>query len=339
MLWRLQQKIEKLQIEWGNPIAALSHWQSSFSRDACLTRLGYCFAGLGNAGDHASHLGARHTIGIPGQAFFMSQVNQTLNKQRKSPRIAALCIGGGGLFQPVFANAWQSILKSNIPFIILGVGIAEAPPFRPMLDPSLFKQIAQRSLFTAVRDVKTAELVRKNGGEATVAFCPSLLRVKDYRSKRSEKPDVILNVVHPNDLAFAGVDYFELKEKVVALANKMNLKYFEINHNTPFSHSLMSLYCRASLVVSSRLHGCIFSYALGVPCVPIVCDMKTTAFYDTHTDYQCGDPTESLKYLSSLKTVKVCTPATNLKITEIEKSLSVIGGLSRATIAFAINAN
>ena len=42
---------------------------------------------------------------------------------------------------------------------------------------------------------------------------------------------------------------------------------------------------RAAVVVSSRLHGCVFSYALARPVIAIVCDRKMRGFIDTHAPW------------------------------------------------------
>ena len=67
-----------------------------------------------------------------------------------------------------------------------------------------------------------------------------------------------------------------------ASARELGLSYVEEDNMSANLGAVLRKYEEARLVVSSRLHGCIVSYAMGAPFVPLRCDEKIEAFLQAH---------------------------------------------------------
>ena len=288
--------------------------------------LAYLFAGYGNAGDHVSHAGVLDLLDIPGPIYFPSQIDsfsETLHRENK-----LLCIGGGGLIQPVFEPFWRRLIKSELKFGLIGVGAAEAPPHRAKFNPKLLKDVLKRAAFVFVRDDYTAEQCATAGRIPTVIFCPAAAHILRIANYAPTVRNTLLNAIHPSDLRFAGIDQNLLRIQLQALSVRQGLKYREIHHDKPFTKKTVKIYQKAAFAVSSRLHGCIFSYLLATPCFPLCCDQKTNAFYATHTGDVPPSAQDALTILKQRKTLEFCNPATSQQqkqiITDLQKCASTI---------------
>lgn len=325
MLWQIRKKLEGCRTRWGSPFVAVRHFseclESGFSR-----RVLYAFAGYGNAGDHASMLGARRYAGIRGATVFLdAAVMRSLLRRELKPEL--LVVGGGGLLQPIFEGGWNEILASGMRFCLVGVGVAHQLPHRPLISTELLREIITRAETCVVRDRATQQIFLEHRDRCDLTYCPSLLELESI-----DAPDVardrLLYVPHPSDMRQAGVSGRDFRVAIRSLAVRTGLRYEEISHDNPFTQRLVRSYDRAALCVTSRLHGCIFSYARGTPCVPIVCDSKTQHFYSTFTDYEPRDAKELLQSLGRGSDVEPCSGASRA----VRESL--ISQLAKSRAAF-----
>jgi hypothetical protein len=121
--------------------------------------------------------------------------------------------------------------------------------------------------------------------KVSVGICPSVnyldLRFQQYPKKEPSRK-YLLHVVHPSDLRFSGLCPNELRKRVGAIASSLGMYYLETDNLCGFGKHLERLYASAALVITSRLHGAIFSYGYRRPFISIACDLKTRAFIDTH---------------------------------------------------------
>lgn len=248
----------------------------------------YLSADASNIGDRVSALGVQFLAGKQGIELFTSKVALAttfrildwLGENRPGTKVV---IGGGGLLQECFDPFWAGLLDRKIPFALFGVGANEMQG-RKVLRSQLLREIAFRAVSLHVRDSWTRELLEYGKPErVTVGVCPSVnyLNAK-YGTGKEEPRKYLLHVQHPVDISMAGGDPERLRMVVKDTAAQLNLLYDETSHIKENQRSLVGRYLRARYVVSSRLHGCIFSYSLGIPFLPIVTDRKTLAFIDTH---------------------------------------------------------
>ena len=83
----------------------------------------------------------------------------------------------------------------------------------------------------------------------------------------------------------AGGDLGRVRENLRAHARELGLAYVEEDNMSANLDAVLRKYESARLVLSSRLHGCIVSYAMGLPFVPLRCDEKIEAFLQTHCPF------------------------------------------------------
>jgi hypothetical protein len=179
---------------------------------------------------------------------------------------------------------------------LFGIGANEIPGKRTLPPKDLLRQIVGRALAIHVRDTWTQKLLESCQEKViTVGICPSVnyIQAKFKRSRRKGLRNYLFHIQHPIDVEMSGGDPKRISLILRELAADLNLYYDETDHINQGINMLSRRYQRARFVISSRLHGCIFSYAFGVPFVAIVADSKTSAFIDTHVP---GNPVTNVHF-------------------------------------------
>jgi len=259
-------------------------------------KIAYIYANKGNVGDYISHCGIRDSFNKPGLWLFCSPVwsrylVRNLARLKKRNPNCILIIGGGGLLQPVFENFWSLVIDSGLTFVMVGIGINELEG-RGTFDQKLLKNIVSKSSYLTVRDSYTQKRILDiSGALVPVTVCPSVRFLQQYREKnrRGEKKK-LLHVLHPADLRMAGIDIELLRNSVREAAVCLNLDYQESTNMSSNHITAITGILDSAIVVSSRLHGCIMSYALDIPFVALECDRKIKYFIETHTGNAVLDP-------------------------------------------------
>jgi len=251
-------------------------------------RIAYVCADPTNSGDYASHLGIRKLVGRPGVELYCAPValKETFRilarVNRSSQPWRCVFVGGGGLLQACFEPFWEGLLDTAVPFVLFGVGAAEQLPERRVVCADLLERIARNAAAIHVRDSFTLELIAQHTSGVTVGICPSVIAVAELGGRLPRQCTHLLNVVHEADLEMAGVEVGMMRYHLRRIAKLMNLSYDETNHIAGLNRRLLRKYARAAIVVSSRLHGCIFSYAMHKPFVAVACDRKVPAFVECY---------------------------------------------------------
>ncbi|MCA9050709.1 MAG: polysaccharide pyruvyl transferase family protein [Planctomycetaceae bacterium] len=197
---------------------------------------------------------------------------------------AGVFIGGGGLLHRNFDPFWEEIVKLQIPLILFGIGINCIPGQREETADGTMQRIAAAADFVHVRDRYTKSRLQEANGRLDICegLCPSVNFLISRTARIPQSGSHLFHVMHPTDLRMAGIDSEQLRRNLRTLANQMGLVYEEATHMSGCTNSLLKKYARAGLVVSSRLHGCIFSFAMGKPWIAIGCDQKVRHFTESH---------------------------------------------------------
>jgi len=288
--WRIRQFLNSYRYIYRLPFHEISRVLSNTFKQ---NDFAYIYAEPLNAGDYASYKGIRFLSGLPGAEYYGSKffLNATINKLHRSydnhSRYKALFIGGGGLFHDAFDSLWERLIDVNIPLVVFGVGINSYQSLRKSTSKELMRRIYERSIYFRVRDNVTAEFVEKaTGFRPSVGICPSVNYIYNLNSVfqrgPSRKATHLLHVYHEADMLNSSVSFTELREKIMHVSRMMNLRYDETNHINGLSRNLINRYNKAALVVSSRLHGCIFALAMSIPFVALSIDEKISYFVETH---------------------------------------------------------
>src|SRR5690606_27076650 len=129
-----------------------------------------------------------------------------------------------------------------------------------------------------VRDTKTAELMNRPGVDITA--CPTLMLLRCYEGTRKERFSSSHRVVYtPHS------ELVSLSNKIIlreCLKGKYSKVFVTENMQRPWRGlwDLIEKYNSASLVVTSRLHGAIIAWSLGVPFLGFSRDQKLDGFRD-----------------------------------------------------------
>ncbi len=287
--WRYRLYLEPYVVVYRSPSTAIRRYCGNRQCLRTASPPVFVYANPTNMGDYASHLGLKQLAGFCGVELLCDgpAVSSTLSMLKRGPgpgrSWGPVLVGGGGLFHDYFDDFWRGLLDTKVPFAIFGVGINETAKFRRRTDPGILRELALRAIAIHVRDEFTRRVLEENGAESvTVGLCPSVHYIRRLADRMPRMSSHLLHVVHEADLRGAEVDASALKQSLRQSANQLGLKYDETNHMGTLSSKLLKRYLRAAVVVASRLHGCIFSYALGIPFVGIECDYKLHAFKETH---------------------------------------------------------
>ena len=286
--WRYKLYVQPHLLVHRSPLHVARRLLNNWRALRASERIAYVCADPTNSGDYASHLGIRKLVGRPGLELYCAPValKETCRIlariSRSSQPWRCVFVGGGGLLQGCFEPFWKALLDSAVPFVLFGVGAAEQLPQRRVLGADLIARIARNAAAIHVRDSFTLELIAQHASAVTVGICPSVIAVTQLGGLLGRQCTHLLNVVHEADLEMAGVELAIMRQQLRRTAKLMNLSYDETNHMAGLTRRLLVKYARAAIVVSSRLHGCIFSYAMDKPFVAVACDRKVPAFIESY---------------------------------------------------------
>jgi len=269
----------------------------------------YIYANKRNVGDYISFLGIKDTVKLEGVELFCSpiwtkQLKKNLSKIKANNPNCLIVIGGGGLIQPVFEPFWDVIMASELPYVFFGIGINKMPG-RPEMAAEYISKILDKAQLCGVRDKYTQDNIQKlTDKDVYMGICPSVNFVhKHYWNEQINTQGELLHMFHPSDVRLAGADLDKIKASIRYVANKLGLRYGEHNNMTANYDEMLTRVSKARLVVSSRLHGCIMSYAVGTPFVPLYCDEKIHSFVNTHTQSMGVSPLDMANGEFAFKTV------------------------------------
>ena len=252
----------------------------------------YIYANKRNVGDYISHLGLKEIVGLNGPSLFCSPVwlvefKQHIETLRKHNNDVLLVIGGGGLLQPVFEPFWEVVLSSGLRFSAHGIGVNRMTG-RGELNKALFEKIGEKAEHLGVRDHYSRKMFETNVKKLpTLSACPSInYSYPRYWKKAAASKNVLLHLIHPSDVRLAGANLQSISENLKKIAFDLGLDYQE-HTNMDSSHIRMLNRVRKSkVIVSSRLHGCIMGYGMGIPFLPLLCDEKIGEFLSSHTNIE-----------------------------------------------------
>lgn len=303
------------------------------------TPICYISADAINIGDRLSAKGVRYLVGLQGIELFASpdaikSTSRVLKWLKKNRPKTKIIIGGGGLFQECFVPFWEMLISTNLKFAIFGVGANEMGCKRKLPPEKLLHDIAQRALGVHVRDQWTHDLLQFGQVNTfTIGVCPSVnYLVSRFPKNERQRKRYLLHIKHPADVQMSKGDLNRITEVIKNVAKELDLLYDEATHIKENLPKLIRRYHRAHFVISSRLHGCIFSYSFGIPFIPIATDKKTEAFVKTHTP---GNPVSNVSItkddiLSKLfKAIDVNNETKNLNSAIINNEIAMQRLLSR----------
>lgn len=291
----------------------------------------YVFANKRNIGDYISHLGCREIIQQSGPFILCSPVGRFfyvrhLQKIAKNNPNCHLIIGGGGLLQGVFADFWEHLLASELSFSLVGIGLNRMTG-RKELTKEMLQRVIGSAKTVSVRDTLTFEQIDSLHPNIMINICPSVNYLQNISINQTIKP-VLLHMIHPSDLRLAGIDLSELQQRLKNISRRLNLDYVEFSNMGSDHLEGINLVAQSSVIVTSRLHGAIMSFALGRPFVPLLCDEKIASFLSTHTT-TAGVTAEDISDLESVVSATLDKEAERANAQQLESNIQL--GISLLT--------
>ena len=241
----------------------------------------HVFANRSNAGDWLSAKGIQRMLGSEELVEHLCDepfVPSTLDALAAATGRDAIVIGGGGLFMDYFAPFWRGLLPiaGRVPTYIWGAGYCDLKLEASRCPPGLLLPVVRASRLCVVRDELSRGLLGLTGLPSPVP-CPSLAVIEPAL-------EAGFGLLHAANYTTVGAEaYDRMCEAGQAFATRTGRVYRETNNEIPSGNAdrispLLSLYAHSDIVLSSRLHGCIFAVAMGRPIVAVSGDWKVESF-------------------------------------------------------------
>ncbi len=222
-------------------------------------------------------------------------------------------VGGAGLLHKGFETFWRSLSTNcRVPVVVWGVGVC-LPDWDSDagVSRSVFRETVTRSDLVNVRDDLTAN--RYEVEVTDISPCPTVAYVEKFRRKHKAS-EAVLFVSH-EELVDSGEtrkiwDVVRSKAGDAVYTSNVAARWQDIDH------MIREFYCPASLVVSTRLHGAVIAYGLGIPYITVPRDEKVRAFVRLYGNGKAVEFVEDLPgVLGSVETER-CEPTELPRIRE-----------------------
>ncbi|SDH02214.1 polysaccharide pyruvyl transferase family protein [Winogradskyella thalassocola] len=185
-----------------------------------------------------------------------------------------IIVGGAGLYHVSFTNFWKELNeKSNIPFIIWGVGgiFPKAKDMLSNVDGKLLSAVHDKADLINVRDDISANLI--NTTNVDIAPCPTIYLLNSLRNKKVENN----NILYSSHEELLNAEDKKVVERFLGAKDKylftdnIQYKYYGLDR-------VLNKYYKSNHVITTRLHGAIIAYGLGIPYTAISFDYKIEEF-------------------------------------------------------------
>lgn len=247
----------------------------------------YIYANRKNAGDFLSAKGVKLAVGVEAPEHVIEENLPNLKTILEANQDIKLIIGGGGLLKDSFEEFWKMVLSSGAKYVCFGIGVCDVKGQNSLLSDEIFGKIITSAEQVWVRDSRTAMLIEsKYGVKVQRVLCPSVFYIykayagSDYKTKLNNRPRLLYS--HHKKLvrtAKKGDDF--IRDIVKQICKSNGFIFSEVDNICRNPDRLLKQYANADIIVNTRLHGCIFSYALDKPFVAISADTKIESFvYD-----------------------------------------------------------
>lgn len=236
------------------------------------------YSSINNIGNFLPVLGINKMLGQTTDTWCMHDKKVDFDFVNANYKCAI--IGGAGLFHRCFDPFWQRLLQEcKIPVIIWGVGTCFPDDEEVRgADPKVIAEVAKRCDLINVRDELTANYY--NLLDISITACPTIVYLQDFQKFVNKNSKAVLFSSHVELISNAE------SEEIQAVTSKVAEEYKYTNNLQrrfiPLNGIVSDSYCQSRVVVTTRLHGAIIAYGLGLPYIMIPRDEKLRAFHKTY---------------------------------------------------------
>lgn len=226
-----------------------------------------------NIGNYTPVLGIQRMIGCATDTW--SAHDSHVDFDFINRNYACAIIGGAGLLHGVFQPFWTRFVEQcRIPYIVWGVGLC-CPDGGPRpVDQHIGHTALSRADLVDLRDDITADYYGIS--DCHIGPCPTLAYLESFALRQRRRSHVLVaahtELVPEQDLA-------RISEAVGHVVGRVKETNNEQCCWLGVHDVIRRLYVSATMVVTTRLHGAIISYGLGIPYLAISYDKKLDAFY------------------------------------------------------------
>lgn len=234
------------------------------------------YSAVHNIGNYLPVLGIRKMLGRTTDTWNMH--DRSIDFDFVNRHYRSVIIGGAGLLDRGFEPFWTAFSREcRVPAVIWGVGICS--PDRNAekgVDRDVFRAAAARCALINFRDDLTADYYGTH--QASISPCPTIVYLEESGRKGPGDPaGHVLYASHDELVAEPERDLIRsrLEQCVgpVRLTDNIQRRLLSLDD------IVRSAYGKSRLVVTTRLHGAIIAYGLGIPYVAIARDEKIRAFH------------------------------------------------------------
>lgn len=243
----------------------------------------FCYTAEKNIGDYLPTLGIRMMMGTHTDLWNLQDKN--IDFEFINRNYSCGIIGGAGILSKRSEHFYKRLLQEcTIPLIIWGVGMCLPFGKHQITDgisaPTM-QVLKQRCSLINVRDTMTKEYYGLDA--AWVAVCPSLMYVRQFTRFVDRAATKILFVSHDENVpAPESAQIFQIIKACDPNAVRINNCFTQGKTVHEIAKIIKDHYCTSGLVVTTRLHGAIIAYSLGIPYIAIEFDKKVGAFHQTY---------------------------------------------------------
>lgn len=185
-------------------------------------------------------------------------------------------VGGAGLLHGAFELFWQKLSREcRLPFIIWGIGACfPASQDIPPVSIESARQAFERAELVNLRDDWTAEYYGLKN--VHIAPCPTIEYLTRFDKEERVAKHILISthsglITRNEEVSILRV-VSSMKNRVVETDNKQTRR-------NDIPAIIRKCYIHARFVVTTRLHGAIIAYGLGIPYIAITRDHKLDAFH------------------------------------------------------------
>jgi hypothetical protein len=232
------------------------------------------YSSADNIGNFMPVLGIQELLGFSPDTWCIHDKKIDFDFINKSYK--CLIIGGAGLLADCFEEFWKSLNdECNIPVIIWGVGACvKIGTDLPKSYINNVGSFGKKCVLINVRDRLTAEMFGFE--EASITTCPTVIYLRRFRNSVESLSGKLIYSSHERNVS---------SQKRAEIKNILERTAPDFEMTDHIQHPYLGLediikkfYLSSECVFTSRLHGAITAYGLGIPYIAFATDEKVPSF-------------------------------------------------------------
>ena len=231
------------------------------------------FSSVDNIGNYTPNLAMHQMLGMEFDYWCMHTKPVDFDFVNKNYK--AVVLGGAGLLHGVFEPFWRDFgANCALPAVVWGVGACVPDGKQQPVSPEAWRAVEERVGLVNVRDDVTLEVVGAQK-PAVITPCPTIVWVGS-NFKKVESGGHLLIAEHDG---LADADTLRSIRKACGSVDEVVRRTNNIQEwHKDGAGFIREDYAAARAVVTTRLHGAIFAYSLGIPFLTVARDRKIDDF-------------------------------------------------------------